>query len=279
MRRVLDCVLSIYEYLVFYLGMLLFGLLCLSASLLGRVLYPLLPAVIGQRLGRRIIRTVFRVFLAVLTLSGRFRFDLRELDALRKEESLIIAANHPSLWDVVLIVSRLPNVACIMKGELLDNPFLGGGAHLARYIGNASARRMIMLAVSDVQCGSQLLVFPEGTRTDVHAAASVGPFRGSIGTIARRARAPVQTVLIETDSPFLAKGWPVYKKPRLPIACRVRLGRRFEACDHGPALVTELEQYFAAELSSTVPPATPNSRHLGPMETVAAAEPVLLDSY
>ncbi|HCE11082.1 MAG TPA: 1-acyl-sn-glycerol-3-phosphate acyltransferase, partial [Oxalobacteraceae bacterium] len=176
------------------------------------------------------------------------------------EKSLIIAPNHPSLWDVVLIVSRLPDVACIMKAEILGNIFLGGGARLAGYIRNESLRRMLILAIEDLRRGSQLLLFPEGTRT---VRRPIGPLKGSIGVIACRAKVPVQTVLIETDSPFLTKGWPVYKMPRLPLTYRVRLGRRFDAPENSAAFMTELEQYFAKELAvagSTAEDPVPESK-------------------
>ncbi|TPW14759.1 MAG: putative phospholipid biosynthesis acyltransferase, partial [Halothiobacillaceae bacterium] len=64
---------------------------------------------------------------------------------------------------------------------------------------------------------------------------------------------PVQTVFIETDSRYLSKGWPLFRKPALPITYRIRLGRRFEPQDNVRSLVTELERYFAAELSGRAP--------------------------
>jgi len=247
MKSCLRALLAAYGYAVFYLGLLGFGLLCLLWSLFAVVLHPLLPTRLGRPLGRWVIMAAFRLFLGSLSLSGRFRFDLRELDALRGEKALIIAPNHPSLWDAVLIVSRLPDVACVMKADVINNIFLGAGARLARYICNESLRRMIVLAVADLQRGSRLLLFPEGTRT---VRPPIGPLKGSIGVIASRAGVPVQTVIIETDSLFLTKGWPVYRKPRLPMHYRVRLGRRFEAPADGAVLMNELEQYFAAELGT-----------------------------
>ena len=41
------------------------------------------------------------------------------------------------------------------------------------------------------------------------------------------AQVPIQTVIIETDSPYLGKGWPIWRTPRVPVVFRVRLGRRF----------------------------------------------------
>jgi 1-acyl-sn-glycerol-3-phosphate acyltransferase len=180
-NRILHVLLKLYDYAVFYLGLCELGLLCLLGSMLGVVLRPLLPHAVGRALGRFVIRSIFHVFLASLTISRRFRFDLGELDALKNEKSLIIAPNHPSLWDVAFIVSRLPDVACIIKAELLGNIFLGGGARLAGYIHNESLRRMVMRAVENLQRGSFLLLFPEGTRTIHHP---IGPLKGSIGLIA-----------------------------------------------------------------------------------------------
>jgi 1-acyl-sn-glycerol-3-phosphate acyltransferase len=253
MTFILRILLRVFEYAVFYLGLLSFGVQSLIWSLFAVILQPLLPRSVGRRLGRFVIMAGFRGFLASLAISGRFRFDLTALDALRDEKSLIIAPNHPSLWDAVMIVSRLPDVACVMKAEVINNIFLGAGARLARYIRNESARQMIQLAVRDVQGGSRLLLFPEGTRT---VRQPINPLKGSIGVIASRAKVPVQTVFIETDSPFLKKGWPVYKIPRLPMTIRVRLGRRFDPPADSAAFVAQLEQYFADELGA--PASSPN---------------------
>jgi 1-acyl-sn-glycerol-3-phosphate acyltransferase len=258
MKFCLRLLLTIYDCAVFHLGLLQFGLTCLLWTMMAVVLRPLMPRDPGRRLGRFAIMVIFRSFLFTLRLSGRFRFDLRALDSLKHENSLIIAPNHPSLWDAVLIVSRLPEVACVMKAEILSNIFLGAGARMARYIRNEPVRRMIMLAVADLQRGSRILLFPEGTRTVRHP---VNPFKRSIGVIACHAKAPVQTVFIETDSPFLTKGWPVYRKPRLPMTYRVRLGRRFEPGDDSVALMAELERYFTAEMTASPwPPTTPDAQ-------------------
>lgn len=238
---------AVYDAMVFYAGLAFFGLMCLVGSLLLTLMRPFLSRNAGRALGRFAIKTVFRTFLASLKLSGRFRFDLGELDSLRNEKSLIIAPNHPSLWDAVLLVSRLQDVACIMKGEIITNIFLGSGAHLAGYIRNESPRQMITLGIEELQRGGTLLFFPEGTRT---VNIPINPFRAGIGVIANRARAPVQTVFIETDSPFLTKGWPVYKMPRLPVTYRVRLGRRFDPPTNSADLTAELEKYFRSEMGS-----------------------------
>ena len=86
----------------------------------------------------------------------------------------------------------------------------------------------------------------------------------------------MQTVIIETDSLFLTKGWPVYRKPCLPMHYRVRLGRRFEAPPDGAVFMNELEQYFAAELGTpgAACPGAESTANAGtPAEGLAAARP------
>ena len=237
--------LNLYDYLVLYLGLIWLGLLCIVWTPIALMIYFLLPVRQARALGRYVIMAAFRLYLASLSASGRCSFDLKALDALRDEPSLIIAPNHPCLLDAVMVISRLPNVACVLKAELMNNIFLGAGARLARYIRNDPVRGMVQLATQDFDSGSHLLLFPEGTRT-THA--PVNPFKGSIGLIAHHAQVPVQTILIETDSAYLSKGWPLFRKPPMPIHYRLRLGRRFDPPQHTHDFMAELEHYFAHEL-------------------------------
>jgi 1-acyl-sn-glycerol-3-phosphate acyltransferase len=104
--------------------------------------------------------------------------------------------------------------------------------------------------VAELGRGSQLLIFPEGTRT---VQQPVNPFKGGFALIAKQAAVPVQTVFIETNSPYLSKGWSIFQMPELPLFYRVRLGRRFTVTDNIKVFNQELEEYFAQELSSKQP--------------------------
>jgi 1-acyl-sn-glycerol-3-phosphate acyltransferase len=238
---------SVYEYVVFYGSLVAFGAISLFWSLPAALLYPVLPRRLGERVSQFMIMAGFRHFVAVMKISGIIRCDLAALDALRADTSLIIAPNHPSLLDAVLVISRLPRVVCIMKPAIWDNPFLGGGARLAGFIRNDASIGLVKQAVERVRAGHHLLIFPEGTRT---ARPPVNPFKGGFALIAKRAGAPVQTVFIETNSAFLGKSWPFFKKPDFPLVYRVRLGRRFEVGDDVRAFTRELEQYFADEIAA-----------------------------
>lgn len=122
---------------------------------------------------------------------------------------------------------------------------MGAGARLARYIPSDPVRLMIQHAIKDFENGSQLLLFPEGTRTMTDP---VNTFKGSIGIISNHAQVPVQTILVEADTRFLSKGWSLFRKPALPIHYRVSLGKRFDPPENTQQFMLELEQYFRHEL-------------------------------
>lgn len=247
---------TLHETIRLLLGLVLLGLLSFAFSLMALSMYAFLPRVHSKRIGRKLIARLFRLYLRLLVLMGACRFDLTELDALRAGPAMIIAPNHPSLLDAVMILSRLPNAACIMKADIVNNVFFGAGARLAAYIRNTPLRTMVQLAVADLRQGSHLLLFPEGTRT---MRFPVGPMQGTTGLIAKHAGVPVQTVFIETDSGFLGKGWSLLWTPKMPITYRIRLGKRFDPPSHTAHFASELEQYFQSALAHAQLPEFPVS--------------------
>jgi len=234
-----------YGFLVIYGGLLAFGLGCLIWSGVAALLRPLLSKDRGRIVGRWVTCYGFRLYLWALTLTGAFRFDLRALDALRDAGPLIVAPNHPSLLDAVMVLSRLP-AACVIKADLIDNPIYGASARLADYIRNDDFFGGVTQAVQTLKAGSQLLLFPEGTRT---TRAPLNHLKGGAALVSKRSGVPIQTVLIETTSPFLSKGWPLERIPPLPVCYRVRLGRRFMPRENLGEAIAELEAYLASELA------------------------------
>jgi 1-acyl-sn-glycerol-3-phosphate acyltransferase len=114
---------------------------------------------------------------------------------------------------------------------------------------------MIREAVADLGRGGILLLFPEGTRS---VQSPINALTASVGVIAKQAAVPVQTLIIETDTPYLAKGWKLFRRPALPITYRVRLGRRFAPPEDVRTFMAELDAYFHAELADA-----PQSQWLG----------------
>jgi 1-acyl-sn-glycerol-3-phosphate acyltransferase len=240
---------GILAFLTIYVGVPFLGLLCLAWTLIALPARLLLPRHRGITLGRAGISQGFRLYMNLLRFFGAYHFDTRALETLAQERGVVIAPNHPGLIDAVVLVAYHPNMVCIMKTALMRNVFLGAGARLAGFICNTPPRRMIGDAVTAVRDGAALLLFPEGTRSRSNP---VNEFQLTAGAIAKHARAPVLTVLIECDSPYLGKGWPLFRVPALPITYRVRLGRRFAPPTDVREFTEELESYFRAELGDSL---------------------------
>ena len=240
LRRFAHCVM-------FYVLLAHLAMMSLTWSLVSLVLYPLLSRENGVIVGRAAISSVYRGFWSCAQVLGLMRIDYEALDVLNDDAGLIIAANHPSMLDAMLVVARVPRGICIMRSGLMHNPFLGAGARLARYIRNDPPRGMIRSAVRNLQAGGQLVLFPEGTRT---VTPPINPFRPGMTLMAHMAQVPIQTVIIESDSPYLGKGWPIWRTPLFPVVFSARLGQRFAPEADHMALLKRIETYFSNELSA-----------------------------
>lgn len=193
--------------------------------LAGLVLAPLLAVEHSRALGQRLLGGVFRLFLRLLRLAGVFECQWVGFEALQGATGgLIIAPNHPALWDAVFIISKLQGLRCILKASLLHNPFLRGGARLAGFIPNRPAHKMLQRSIEALRQGDRLLFFPEGTRTRKMENA-VNSFQGGLGIIATQSGAPVWPVFIQTNSDYLCKGWPLWRLPDKKIRLRITLGQ------------------------------------------------------
>jgi 1-acyl-sn-glycerol-3-phosphate acyltransferase len=255
MRRLLK---TFYDHVATYGLLALLALLILGWTVPALLLLSWLPQKWRRAGARWGIMAVFRVYTWALRLSGAYKLDLRAIDTLRGGPPVILAPNHPTLIDAILILSRHPDLACVMKPQLSGNFFLGPGSYLADYICGGPPLRMVREAVQDLHRGGTLLLFPEGTRT---ACVPINKLTGSVGVIAKHARMPVQVAIIETDSPYLSKGWSLFRVPRLPITYRVRLGARFEPPEDVPAFMEALKREFTAQLAKA-----PQSGWLGDMQ-------------
>lgn len=230
---------------------LYWGVFGLLFTLISVPLCLVLPRRCGHRFGRSLLHWAFRVFVRYLRVTGLVHADLDSLRSLRKmKEPVIIAPNHTSLWDAVFVISCLPQPICIMKESILRNPFLGGGARLAGYIPNGKSSQLIREASRALDEGGQLLLFPEGTRTR-RDARWINPLRGGCALIARHAEVKVLPVYIRSNTRFLEKGWPLWKRPEFPIRMSIELGEALEpeATESAKDFTRRLEQGYEKHLS------------------------------
>jgi 1-acyl-sn-glycerol-3-phosphate acyltransferase len=236
-----------YEYLATYGLLLSLAALSLVWTVLAVVLLGPLPRRWRRTAVRYTMMAGCRLYSWLLVIAGAYELDVGSIDTLRGGPPVILAPNHPASIDAILLLARHPDLACILKPELMSNLFFGAGARLAGFIRTDPPRRMIREAVAELRRGGIVLLFPEGTRT---TRAPLNPLTGSAAVIARHAEVPIQVAIIETDSPYLGKGWPILKVPRLPIRYRVRLGERLQPTEDAGAGTQALEEALSRELAN-----------------------------
>jgi 1-acyl-sn-glycerol-3-phosphate acyltransferase len=245
LRRAPAWLRAVYEHVVFWPAVACFVAFCLSLSFVYLLARLILPTKRRAAFGRRYMSSFFRAYFEALEATRVARFDLRALDALRDAPPTVIVANHPALWDALLVAARLPNVVVIMKADVRLNPVFGGGALLAGYVRADRPLAMLHAMQEELASGNHVLIFPESTRT---VQVPINPFKGNFALIAKQSQAPIQTIFIETNSRFLSKGWPLWKKPPMPVHFDIRLGKRFACDDDVKRQLREVEAYFRTEL-------------------------------
>ncbi len=244
-----------WEWFLLFLGLLYWAVVSIIISVLGMVLFAVLPQKMALACGRWLLSRAFRVFIGFLKISHLLILEDADLQSLAGHtEGMIIAPNHTALWDAVFIVARIPEAVCIMKGSIVMNPFLGGGARLAGYIPINSISQMLKIATQRLKQQETLLMFPEGTRTKTDAQ-WLNPLKGGVALLAKRANVPVVPIFIRSNTRFYEKGWPLYKKPQFPLRISMTVGEpvRVHANESAQAFGQRLEAIYLAELAQPHP--------------------------
>lgn len=85
----------------------------------------------------------------------------------------IIACNHQSLWETLVLSALFPAASIVAKKELIDLPIVGWYLYkypmilLDRKAGRQALRQMIEEAKRAVAEGRTVLIFPQGTRQPI----------------------------------------------------------------------------------------------------------------
>ena len=244
----------------------LFGVGALVISL---TMFPLLrlSTTNADTARRRIqhgMQLTFHAYMEIMRVLGILTYEVEGAERLREPGRLIVA-NHPTLLDVVLLVSQIPEVDCIVKRGLWRNPFLRWPVSWAGYLPNSEGEALIEECSAKLRRGHSLLVFPEGSRT-----VPGKPVRLQRGAahIALAADSEILPVTIACDPPTLSKGNPWYRVPARRFHLHVVVGtpvaaRQFLHDGDAPSLAARhLTQWMLTQFDTAraLPP-DPGEQH------------------
>ncbi len=238
-----------------------FAFFGLGGVAIGLVFYPLIQLRYRgnserRRAARLLIHRVFGLHFTFMRAIGVMEFHVRGAELLRASRGELIVANHPTLVDVVFLISQMPDADCIVKDALWNNPFTRGPVRAADYILNDGSPAVIERCAERLRSGASLVIFPEGTRTV--RGALLNPLQRGAANIAARSGAPCRPVIIRCEPLTLTKHEKWYRIPprRFCMSMEVRDAlpvASIVAESAGPAIAARrineaLQAYFTTEL-------------------------------
>lgn len=195
------------------LSFFLFGL---GGLVIGIAVFPLVFVFVRnpdtrQRVARKLVSNAFKLHLAVMNGLGVLSYEIKGVENAIQGENQIIIANHPTLIDVVFLLSLFPMADCVIKEAITRNPFMRSVALSANWIPSGNIGQLLKTCVARLKAGASLLLFPEGTRSE--PGQSMG-FKLGAASFAVKAGADVLPVTIQCTQPkFLVKYQPWYRVP------------------------------------------------------------------
>ena len=209
-----------------------FACFALGSVLLGFLLFPLL-AVFGdsaavRRRMRGLVRLTYRLFVWAARVTGLFRVEISDADRVRLAalRGCVVVSNHLTLIDIVILISCLGDATAVAKSTAARNPFYSRIVKSV-FLVTDDPENILEQAACLLAGGTNLIVFPEGTRT-LPDAPNRRLKRGA-AQMALSAGAPVQAVTIACDPLVLAKNQSWYDVGDRTIVYTVCLKDRIDA--------------------------------------------------
>ncbi len=249
-----------YVWRVFATGVsfVAFGI---GGLVISQVLFPIVRWTNADRNKRKlvaqnIIHFSFRFHLALMKRLGVMTTEIVGEKNLAHGGSQLLLANHPTLLDVVLLLSVIPRADCIVKQALFRNFFLRGVVSAAGYVNNSNdPQQLITDSVRCLEQGHSLVIFPEGTRTSPGKKLK---FLRAPARVAVEGNIDVIPVTITCSPSTLTKDKKWYQIPsrrfhmRLVVGDKIKLNKIINEAD-APSLSVRkltryLENYFEKEI-------------------------------
>jgi 1-acyl-sn-glycerol-3-phosphate acyltransferase len=159
--------LYVYRVLAKWFAFFIFGL---ASLILVIVVFPLMrlvfrPARRFKKYGRRLVSASMRVYVSFLRFLGIVNLETDSRENFRNLSSRIVVANHPSLLDIIMLLSLIPNMDCIVNKYLNSNVIVKGVIRQLYILNSLDIENIFEACAESLKQGNCLVIFPEGTRT------------------------------------------------------------------------------------------------------------------
>ena len=185
MKGILDLIRSVVRFT----GTILLVAICSIFSILSFIINP----------GGNISFQLLQITAKLMLMLGGVKVYVEGIENIDKEHAQIFASNHVSQFDIVVLMAISPvKTGWLAKKELFYIPFLGwlmkANGHIA--IDRTSGRKALISikeAAAKVKAGSNIVIFPEGTRS---RDGNLLPFKKGVFHLCTRTGVPLVPIYI-----------------------------------------------------------------------------------
>jgi 1-acyl-sn-glycerol-3-phosphate acyltransferase len=152
---------------------------------------------------------------AIIGLNPYWKVKVSGLEHIDPKRTYVIAANHQSLADIVVLFQIRTQFKWVAKESLFSIPFLGWCLGLCEHISlkrkdHGSVRSVYREAIDYLRSGMSVLFFPEGTRSETN---EMNPFQSGAFKLAISEKVPVLPIAISGTRDAIPKGgWVMSSK-------------------------------------------------------------------
>jgi len=159
MKRFLRSFLSGFCFAIFGIG----------GFIVGITIVPIVLIFCSKNTQKRVlsgtVHYLWKIFVWLMYALRLIDIKITNSQKLKQLRGNIVVANHPSLIDVVILVSKIPNSICIVKDGLFKNLFIKSLIRRVYLSNSMSPQDFLVAATKDLDDGYNIIIFPEGTRT------------------------------------------------------------------------------------------------------------------
>lgn len=246
------------KVVAYYMVLTSIGIFMIAVNITAWVLIPFTSAARRQQIIRAMILATIRCNSRLVELFRLGSFTFTGFRSPPDGKPQIYIANHTGMLDAAMLMIKIPNMSCIFKARLRRNPLLSHIPAAIGFVANDDKTGLVRSMIQQIERGTSVLIFPEGTRTE-HP--PVEPFKPGFAIVAKQTGSTVQTIFIHNPTGMTGKKRRLHSYPNhLPFPYHFRFGPLLTIGTDETAreFTDRAEQLFRKEL--TRPPSSPNDR-------------------
>lgn len=202
------------------LSFLVFGILGLVYLPVALFLYLTRSREEMERVTQKLTSKAFRFFLWFMKFVGVVsHVKYQNFEQFDGNEAKIIVANHPTLIDVIAVVSYFDQMDCLVKQGVWKNPLLAVSVRASGYISEEGPVQVFEECRDRLDRGRSVFIFPEGTRSPKDEIGSFSRLPAQLSLVSGKRIYPLT---IEYNYSTLRSDQSWYNVPPEPLELTIR---------------------------------------------------------